>query len=92
MAHISNCKVAIDPSSRARPKAQCLFFYVRWASPHNDPSEDSWEPMRNLTKLSAFKSFLRSPAWQAFAASDPYKAFARKYPQKIPKVVHFTDD
>ena len=82
----------MDPTSRARPKASCLFFYVKWAPPHSDPSDNTWEPMRNLVKLTAFKTFLRSHAWQAFAASDEYKEFARKYPKKIPKVVHFSDD
>jgi hypothetical protein len=89
---ITDCKIAVDPTSRARPKAHCLFFYVNWSPPHSDPSENTWEPMRNLVKLAAFKTFLRSHAWQAFAASDDYKAFARKYPKKIPKVVHFADD
>jgi hypothetical protein len=48
--------------------------------------------MRSLTKLDAFRTFLRSPAWHAFSASDAYKLFARKYRSKIPKVVNFSDD
>ena len=87
---ITDCKIDIDPHSRARPKASCLFFFVKWAAPFSDPKHDSWQPMRSLTRLDAFRSFLLSPVWQAFVASDQYKAFARKYKAKVPKVVHFS--
>jgi len=84
-----DCKIAVDPSSKARVKAQCLFFLVRWSPPYSDPSHDTWEPMRNLSKLDAFKDYLSSPAWQSFSSSDAYKSFARQYPSKTPKTVHF---
>jgi hypothetical protein len=79
----------VDPTSRARVPSQCLFFLVRWSPPYSDPSHDTWEPMRNLTKLDAFKAFLSSPAWHSFSSSDDYKAFARRHPSKTPKTVHF---
>ena len=84
-----DCKIAVDPTSKARIKTQCLFFLVRWSPPYSDPSHDTWEPMRNISKLDAFKEFLSSPAWQSFSSSDAYKSFARKYPSKTPKTVHF---
>ena len=86
---ILDCKIDVDPTSRARPKAPCLFFRVKWSPPYSDPSHDSWELMRNLSRLDAFKTFISSPAWQAFASTDPYKAFALKHKSKLPKVVHF---
>ena len=86
---ISDVKVATDPASRASPQAPCLFFYVKWSPPYHDPSHDSWEPLRLVSRLDALKAFLVSPIWQAFAATDEYKAFARKYKSKIPKTVHF---
>ena len=86
---ILDCKIDLDPTSRARPKAPCLFFLVKWSQPYSDPSHDSWEPMRNLSKLDAFKEFISSPAWHTFTASDAYKSFALKYRSKIPKVVQF---
>ena len=92
VASISDCKIDTDPQSRARPKAPCLFFFVRWAPPFDSSNHDSWEPMRSLTKLDAFRTFLRSPAWHAFSSSDAYKLFAHKFKSKIPKVVHFSDD
>ena len=86
---ILDCKIDVDPTSRARPKAQCLFFLVKWSPPYSDPSHNSWEPMRNLSKLDAFKDYISSPAWQTFSSTDAYKSFALKYRSKIPKVVHF---
>jgi hypothetical protein len=91
VSSIIDCKIDIDAHSRARPKASCLFFKIRWAPPFDDPTHDSWEPMRAVTKLDAFKTFLRTPQWQAFAATDAYKAFAVKYKSKTPKIVHFAD-
>lgn len=85
-----DCRISTDPTSRARPKASCLFFLVKWSPPYNDPSHDSWEPMRALSKLTAFKDFLSTPAWQAFAASDAFKAFSLQYKSKVPKLVTFT--
>jgi hypothetical protein len=91
VASITDCKIDIDPASRARPKASCLFFRVKWAPPYQDPSNDSWEPLRNLSKLDALKTFLSSSTWIAFTATDAYKTFARKFPSKLPKLVHFAD-
>jgi hypothetical protein len=89
---ILDCKVDIDPTSRARPKASALFFRVKWSPPWHASEHDSWEPLRNLSKLDALKSFLSSPEWFTFRASDSYKQFARKFPSKVPKVVHFMLD
>ncbi|GAX77773.1 hypothetical protein CEUSTIGMA_g5216.t1 [Chlamydomonas eustigma] len=50
---------------------------------------DTWEPMRSLTKLTAFKDFLSSPTWSTFVQTPAYLSFARLYKTKIPKVVHF---
>lgn len=86
---ILDCKIDVDPTSRARPKAQCLFFLVKWSPPYSDPSHNSWEPMRNISKLDAFKDYISSPAWHAFTSTDAYKSFSLKYRSKIPKVVHF---
>ena len=86
---ILDCKVDMDPTSRARPKADSLFFRVKWSPPYSDPSHDSWEPLRSVSRLDAFKLFLNSTAWRQFAVTDAYKAFAMKYKSKIPKAVHF---
>ncbi|GAX84689.1 hypothetical protein CEUSTIGMA_g12110.t1 [Chlamydomonas eustigma] len=82
---IVDCSIATDPESRARPKSKCLFFKIKWAA----PCDDTWEPMRSVSRLQVFKDFLLSPAWHAFVASDAYKAFAKKFKSKLPKVVHF---
>ncbi|GAX74897.1 hypothetical protein CEUSTIGMA_g2343.t1 [Chlamydomonas eustigma] len=78
---------------RARPKSKCLFFKVRWSTPNPDQRIDTWEPMRSLTKLTAFKDFLSSPTtWSTFVQTPAYLCFARLYKTnktKIPKVVHF---
>jgi len=86
---IVDVKIAVDPTSRARPKASGLFFRVKWGPPYSDPSEDSWEPMRNLSRLDVFKQFLASSAWKSFAASAAYQSFAAANKSKIPKAVHF---
>lgn len=88
---ILDCKIDVDPHSRARPKASCLFFKVKWSPPYEDPEYDSWEPMRALTKLHAFRAFLRSAAWDKFAASDAYKEFAAKNRRKVPLSVTFVE-
>ena len=56
-------KMATDPESRARPKAPCLFFKVRWSPPYQSPDEDTWEPLRVLSKLDALRDFLATPVW-----------------------------
>lgn len=86
---IMDVKIAQDPESRARPKANSMFFLVKWSAPYSDPSHDSWEPYRNLKKLDAMKVFLRSPTYAAFTATAEFKEFAAKYKAKIPKVVSF---
>ena len=89
MHSILNVKIAVDPDSTARPKAPSLFFLVRWAAPYNDPSHDSWEPLRSLSKLDALRAYLSSPGWLSFCCSDAYKAFSLKFKSKIPKLVTF---
>eukprot|EP00798_Chlamydomonas_sp_ICE-L_P006474 gene6474-3111_t len=86
---ILDVKIAQDPSSSARPKADNIFFLVKWAPPYQDPSEDSWEPYRNLKSLDAMKTFLHSPEYHAFTLTSAFQSFARKYKAKIPKVVRF---
>ena len=88
---ILEAKIAIDPDSTARPKAPCLFFRVRWAAPYNDPSHDSWEPLRSISKLDALRTYLSSPAWASFSLSDAYKTFSLKFKSKIPKFVTFAE-
>jgi len=87
---ITDVEIDMDPTSKARPKASSLFFTVKWSPPYNDPSHDSWEPLRNISKLDAFKAYLASPAWQSFSSTDVYKAFARLNKSKIPKTVQFS--
>ncbi|GAX79570.1 hypothetical protein CEUSTIGMA_g7011.t1 [Chlamydomonas eustigma] len=82
---ILDCRIQTDPDSRARPKSKCLFFKVRWSTPNPDQPIDTWEPMRSLTKLTAFKDFLSSPTWSTFVQTPAYLCFARLYKTKIPK-------
>ncbi|GAX76408.1 hypothetical protein CEUSTIGMA_g3853.t1 [Chlamydomonas eustigma] len=86
---ILDCRIQTDSDSRARPKSKCLFFKVRWSTPNPDQPIDTWEPMRSLTKPTAFKDFLSSPTWSTFVQTPSYLSFARLYKTKIPKVVHF---
>eukprot|EP00798_Chlamydomonas_sp_ICE-L_P020253 gene20253-27007_t len=86
---ILDVKIAQDPASRARPKADNIFFLVKWAPPYQDPSEDTWEPYRNLKFLDAMKVFLRSPEYHTFTLTPAFLSFARKHKAKIPKVVRF---
>ena len=88
VASISDCKIADDPDSIARPKTPCIYFLVNWSSSTIAPS---WEPLRNVRRLDALTSFLTSPAWMTFIATSAYKIFAQKYPQKLPKKVQFSD-
>lgn len=85
-------KIDTDPASTARPPSTCLMFKVRWAAPYDAAEHDSWEPMRALTRLDAFRAFISSPAWQHFAASDPYKRWSSvsANKRKLPKVVTFS--
>jgi hypothetical protein len=87
-------RIDTDPTSTARIPSICLMFKVRWAAPFNAAEHDTWEPMRALTKLDAFREFLRSPAWQRFAASDQYKHWSSlsANKRKLPKVVTFAID
>lgn len=78
---ITDVRVQVDPDSRARPRSHCLFFEVQWAAP--EPS--SWEPMRQVRRTDAFRTFLASPRWAAFTSSPEYATFARKYKSKLPK-------
>jgi hypothetical protein len=86
---IMDVKIATDPDSRARPKADTLFFQVKWAPLYHDPVHDSWEPYRNLSKLDALMTFLRSPAYQDFTKTPAFTRFAAKYKAKVPKIVSF---
>ena len=86
---ITDVCIKPDPSSTARPKADNIFFRVTWAPPYQDPSYDSWEPYRNLSKLDALKVFLATPSYQAFVAVPQFKSFAFKYPREVPKFVTF---
>jgi hypothetical protein len=83
---ITDVKIMVDPASRV--KALSLFFRVKWSPPYHDPSQDTWEPYKNVKRLTVMKDFLKSHQWQAFSATEEYKTFARKYRQssKIPKV------
>jgi hypothetical protein len=83
---ITDAKIMVDPASRV--KALSLFFRVKWSPPYHDPSHDTWEPYKNVKRLTVMKDFLKSHQWQAFSATEEYKTFARKYRQssKIPKV------
>ncbi|GAX73353.1 hypothetical protein CEUSTIGMA_g806.t1 [Chlamydomonas eustigma] len=65
-------------------------YEVCWAPPYHQQEEDTWEPLRNLSKLDALKDFLStSQQWQLFRATDACKIFAREFPSKLPKMVHF---
>jgi hypothetical protein len=86
---ILDCRIQTDPDSRARPKSKCLFFKVRWSTPNPDQPIDTWEPMRSLTKLTAFKDFLSSTTWSTFVQTPAFLSFSKLYKTKIPKVVHF---
>jgi hypothetical protein len=85
-------KIDTDPASTARPPSKCLMFKVRWAAPYADSEHESWEPMRALSRLDAFRVFLSSPAWQRFASSDAYKRWSTvpSNKRKLPKVVTFS--
>jgi RNase H-like domain found in reverse transcriptase/Reverse transcriptase (RNA-dependent DNA polymerase)/Integrase zinc binding domain/Retroviral aspartyl protease/DNA N-6-adenine-methyltransferase (Dam) len=81
---IADVKLMPDPQSRARPRATCLFFLVKWAPPFHDPAHDSWEPLRNLKRLDALSDFLSTSAWSAFSSSRAYLDFAAKHKNKLP--------
>ena len=86
---IVGVRIQPDPTSTARPKADNIFFLVKWAPPYADPSEDSWEPYRNLKKLACMHTFLHGPAYAAFLKTPEFAAFAKKYKTKVPKLVTF---
>jgi hypothetical protein len=80
VASISAAKIGPDPQYRG----QALLFRVHWAAPYESPEHDSWEPLRNVSRLDALALFLGTPAWAAFKASPGYAAFRRRYPRKLP--------
>jgi len=86
---ITDCRIATDPASRARPKASVLFFRVKWAAPYDADDEDTWQSLHTISKTAALKEFLATPTWQEFTVTDAYKSFRRKFPSKVPKVVQF---
>jgi hypothetical protein len=71
---------------RINDSKHCLDFYVHWAAPHNDPSENTWEPLANVRKLDAFSAFISGPRYLAFTNTPAFKQFVRKYPARIPRV------
>jgi hypothetical protein len=79
---IGDVKIAADPSSTARRKTPCLHFLVRWGPPFDDPSHDSWEPLRALSELDAMRTFLSTPTWATFVASAEYTSLSNKF--KVP--------
>jgi transposase InsO family protein len=66
---------------RGKP-LQRLQFHVRWLG--FDASEDTWEPLANVVKLDALRSFMASPAWLSFKDTDDFRAFAEKFPALLP--------
>ena len=84
-------KLDEDPESTARTRSIILMFKVRWAPPYSDPSEDTWEPLRNVRRLHAFRDFMASPTWQRFAASDQYRHWSSlsANKRKLPVFVTF---
>ena len=71
--------VRLNPITR-----RSLQFLVRWEAPFNDPSHDSWEPLRELDHLDAYDAFVSSPAFARFAATPEYQQFARVFPRSVP--------
>jgi transposase InsO family protein len=61
-----------------------LRFLVGWAAPFSDPKHNSWEPMKNLSKLDAYRAYIASPAFATFASTAAYQQFAAKYPKRVP--------
>ena len=62
-----------------------LRFLVRWAAPWDDPSHDSWEPLRHVQDCSALYQFLESPRWLEFSAQRSYVRFADRFPGRVPE-------
>ena len=56
-----------------------LLFQVRWAYPFNVPSEDTWEPLRNVKDCQALSEFLASSTWRDFRQHPSNAAFFRRY-------------
>jgi hypothetical protein len=52
---------------------------VRWAPPFDSSEHDSWEPLYNLQKSPALRTFLKTKAWLAFTASREFREFASQY-------------
>jgi transposase InsO family protein len=79
--------VKIEKDMHTTGHPLCLKFLVRWAAPFNDPSEDRWEPLKNVHRLDALAEFVCTPKWLAFKTTAAYKAFAKKYPKRLPRRV-----
>ena len=63
-----------------------LMFHVKWATPHNSDSHDSWVPLDNVTNTIALDEFLRTPNWKDFTTTRDYRAFRRRYPSRVPEI------
>ena len=63
-----------------------LMFKVRWAPPYQDPSEDSWLPLKNVSDLAALDDFLRTSTWTTFAATRSFSSFRRRFPDRVPDI------
>jgi hypothetical protein len=62
-----------------------LLFKVRWAAPFNVPSEDTWEPMREVNHLSNFSEFLRTDVYREFSGTLDFVRFRNRRPTRTPK-------
>jgi hypothetical protein len=79
---IVNVRLGYD--KRLRPS---VMFQVNWsAASGRDPS---WEPYDDVRQLPAFRAFLETATWQAFKLSDRYAGFRTKFPERVPRIVHF---
>eukprot|EP00951_Prasinocladus_malaysianus_P017048 scaffold134092_cov23-Prasinocladus_malaysianus.AAC.2 len=64
-----------------------LLFRIRWAHPHNNPENDTWEPLRHLQDCDeVLQQFLHEDLWQNFIKQPKFKAFKAKHPKQIPKL------
>jgi hypothetical protein len=62
-----------------------LLFKVRWATPFNVPSEDTWEPMRGVDRLKIFSEFLRTDVYREFTGTPDFVRFRNRWLARTPK-------
>ena len=61
-----------------------LLFKVRWSYPYNTPSDDTWEPTRNVKDCEALDTFMKTAKYKQFTSMADFQKFSSRWPARVP--------